>query len=269
MLYHIFIYHKESDFFVLSSITQKPLILLTGHTYGKKLLDSNINGKVLKVIRNMYENAKSHVSVNNTLSDPFPCQVGVRQGENMSPLLFAMFLNDFKAFLKDKYNGLKKISSIILKELNIYFKIFCLLYADDTIILAESPSQLLRALDALNLYCKKWALKVNVDKTKVIIFSKGKVKKFKSFKFGMNKIEVVYDYIYLGTKFNYNGKFDIAMTKQKHKANKAKYSLLAKARQLNLSVDTFIELLVRYFYQYSYMGQKYGVIQTQNNYKSC
>ena len=59
----------------------------------------------------------------------------------------------------------------------------------------------------------------------------------------MNKIEVVYDYVYLGTKFNHNGKFDIAMTKQKLKANKAKYSLLAKARQLNLSVDTFIELL--------------------------
>ena len=209
----------------------------------QKLLESNINGKILKVIRNMYDNAKSHVSDNNNLSDPFPCQVGVRQGENLSPLLFAMFLNDFKQFLKEKYNGLKRLSASILKELNIYFKIFCLLYADDTIILAESPAQLLRALDALNEYCNKWGLKVNVDKTKILIFSKGKVTKHKSFKFGANKIEVVFDYVYLGTKFNHNGKFEVAMAKHKLKANKAKFNLMAKARQLNLPVDTFVELL--------------------------
>ena len=209
----------------------------------QKLLNSNINGKIFNVIKNMYENAKSHVSANNNLSDPFPCQVGVRQGENLSPLLFAMFLNDFKTFLKTKYTGLKKLSESILTELNTYLKIFCLLYADDTILLAESPVQLLKALDALNIYCNKWELKVNVDKTKIMIFSKGKVTKHKSFKFGADEIEVVYDYIYLGTKFNYNGKFEVAMAKQKLKAEKAKYSLLAKSKQLNLTAETFIDLL--------------------------
>ena len=80
----------------------------------------------------------------------------------------------------------------MLKELNVYLKIFCLLYADDTIILAETPAQLLRALDALNSYCNKWGLKVNIEKTKVLIFSKGKVTKHKSFKFGANDIEAVF-----------------------------------------------------------------------------
>ena len=79
--------------------------------------------------------------------------------------------------------------------------------------------------------------------TKILIFSKGKVTKHKSFKFGANNIEVVFDYVYLGTKFNHNGKFEVAMAKQKLKANKAKFNLMAKARQLNLSVDTFVELL--------------------------
>ena len=130
-----------------------------------------------------------------------------------------------------------------MTDLNTYFKIFCLLYADDTILLAESPVQLLKALDALNIYCNKWELKVNVDKTKIMIFSKGKVTKHKSFKFGADEIEVVYDYIYLGTKFNYNGKFEVAMAKQKLKAEKAKYSLLAKSKQLNLTAETFIDLL--------------------------
>ena len=242
-LYHIFYISQGKQLFCAFVDYSKAFDFIDRTYLWQKLLESNINGKILKVIRNMYDNAKSHVSDNNNLSDPFPCQVGVRQGENLSPLLFAMFLNDFKQFLKEKYNGLKRLSASILKELNIYFKIFCLLYADDTIILAESPAQLLRALDALNEYCNKWGLKVNVDKTKILIFSKGKVTKHKSFKFGANKIEVVFDYVYLGTKFNHNGKFEVAMAKRKLKANKAKFNLMAKARQLNLSVDTFVELL--------------------------
>ena len=75
-------------------------------------------------------------------------------------------MNDFKSFLKEKYNGLTKLSFSLLKELNVYLKIFCLLYADDTIILAETPAQLLRALDALNSYCNKLGLKVNIEKQK-------------------------------------------------------------------------------------------------------
>ncbi|CAL4106581.1 unnamed protein product, partial [Meganyctiphanes norvegica] len=134
----------------------------------------------------MYENAKSQVSLNNILSDPFPCQVGVRQGENLSPLLFAIFLNDFNTFLSEKYSGLTKTTDSISNELQIYLKIFCLLYADDTLVLAESAKELQKALDSLNSYCQKWALNVNTDKTKVIIFSKGKITRFKSFKLGEN-----------------------------------------------------------------------------------
>ena len=211
----------------------------------QKLINSNVNGKILNVIRNMYKNAKSHVSVKNVLSDPFPCQVGVRQGENLSPLLFAIYLNDFKAFLSEKYNGLTRISDSILNEMNVYLKIFCLLYADDTLVLAESAAQLKKALNGLNSYCNKWALKVNLDKTKVIIFSKGKIRKHKSFAFGNNTVDVVEDYVYLGTTFNYNCKFDKAKKKQVLQAKKATFSLLTKVRQLTLAVDVFKELFER------------------------
>ena len=46
------------------------------------------------------------ISVKNVLSDAFPCQGGVRQGENLSPLPFAIYSSDFKTFLSEKYNGL-------------------------------------------------------------------------------------------------------------------------------------------------------------------
>ena len=72
----------------------------------------------------MYQNAKSQISYKNVLSDPFPCRVGVRQGENLSPLLFAIYLNDFNAFLSQKYNGLTRVSDSITHELQMYLKIF-------------------------------------------------------------------------------------------------------------------------------------------------
>ena len=182
---HIFALHVLSNFYInekkqlyCAFVDYSKAFDFVDRTYlWQKLLDSNINGKVLNVVRNMYKNAKSHVSVKNILSDSFPCQVGVRQGENLSPLLFAIYLNDFKAFLSGNYNGLSNVSESISDELNIFLKIFCLLYADDTIVLAENAAQLQKALDGLNNYCNKWALKVTLDKTKVVIFSKGKIRK--------------------------------------------------------------------------------------------
>ena len=211
----------------------------------QKLLDSKINGKVLNVIKNMYINAKSQVSVNNKLSDPFPCQMGVRQGENLSPLLFAIYLNDFKKFLSEKFNGLAKVTNSISDELNKYVQLFCLLYADDTILLAESDVELQKALDGLYLYCNKWSLNVNIEKTKVIIFSKGKIRKYNPFKFGSNVVDVVEDYVYLGVTFNYNGKFNKAKSRRVLLAKKASYSLKAKVKQHNLDVDVFTDLFER------------------------
>ncbi|CAL4122579.1 unnamed protein product, partial [Meganyctiphanes norvegica] len=211
----------------------------------QKLIASDINGKVFDVIKSMYENAKSHVSFKNTLSNQFPCEVGVRQGENLSPLLFAIYLNDFNTFLSERYNGLSNTTESISNELHIYLQIFCLLYADDTLVLAESAIELQKALDSLHTYCNKWALNINIDKTKVIIFSKGRIRRFKSFKLGDNSIDVVDDYVYLGTTFNYNGTFNKAKAKQALQARKASYSLITRIKQLNLTLEVSIELFER------------------------
>ena len=55
-----------------------------------------------------------------------------------------------------------------------------LLYADDTIVLVESPTQL---QSALFNYCETWKMHVNTAKTKVLVFSRGKIRKLPEFKF--------------------------------------------------------------------------------------
>ena len=63
------------------------------------MIESGINGKIFRVIVNMYQDIKSCVSVAGEKSAFFHSFSGVRQGENLSPVLFSLYLNDLEAHL--------------------------------------------------------------------------------------------------------------------------------------------------------------------------
>ena len=92
--------------------------------------------------------------MNDKLSNSFQCQTGVRQSDNLSP---AIYLQDLEQFLQDKYNGTK---------------LFVLMYADDTIFLAESEEDVQDALSAMLNYYNKRKLQVIVKKTKIVVFKR-------------------------------------------------------------------------------------------------
>ena len=106
-----------------------------------------------------------------------------------------------------------------------------------SLILADCPEDLQRALDILKIYCEVWGLDINVRKTKVMIFSRGKIRQMPKFNFNEETVDVVWDYKYLGLKFHYNNKFKKAQQLQFLLANRAMFSLLRKCRQLNLPLD--------------------------------
>ena len=100
----------------------------------------------------------------NKLSEPYTCFLGVAQGECLSPFLFSMYLNDVEeTFLLNGYQGINMGM----------LKLCLLLYADDIVIFSETDMGLQHGLDLLQEYCLRWKLKVNTDKTKVMVFKKG------------------------------------------------------------------------------------------------
>ena len=192
----------------------------------------------------MYLEAKSCVKSDGSVSSFFEILTGVRQGKNLSPTLFAMFLNDFKNFLAQSCKGLEYLGNY-MQDLGVFARLYVLLYADDTVLLAESTNELQTSLTSLKNYCDMWGLKVNRDKTQIVIFSKGRITKRPDFYLGEEIIEVVDDYTYLGVILNYNGNYLKAISNQKKTANKAMNALLAKTRLLELDIDTTLELFQR------------------------
>ena len=85
-----------------------------------KVLKHGIQGKTFDIIKNMYNETKSCVTVNGCSSTFFKCQQGVRQGEKLSPLLFSIYLNDLDNFMHT--SGCKGI------EINIQDQEFILSY---------------------------------------------------------------------------------------------------------------------------------------------
>ena len=167
----------------------------------------------------MYTSVKSCISYKNHTTGYFNCEIGVRQGENLSPFLFSLFLNDLEEFLLTKdIVGLKSITDELETELEIYLKIFVMLYADDTILLAASAEDLQVQLNAFGEYCDNWKMKMNVNKTKIMVFGFGKLRQNLKFTYKNVDIEIVKQFNYLGVIFTKTCNFDVS---KKHLSDKA------------------------------------------------
>jgi len=53
-----------------------------------KLIKYGVRGKMLDIIKSMYEHVRSRVKYNNTLSEDFRCVLGVRQGKSQKNISF-------------------------------------------------------------------------------------------------------------------------------------------------------------------------------------
>ena len=162
-----------------------------------KLIKLGVRGRMLDIIKSIYNNVKSRVKHNGCLGEPFSSHIGVRQGECLSPFLFAMYLNDLETEL-----ATKGLAGIDIGLINIYL----IMYADDIILLGKTPDELQKALTILEDYCNKWKLTVNTGKTKIMVFRKGgRLREDLNFIYNNSQIEIVNKFCYLGVVFTAGG----------------------------------------------------------------
>ena len=198
-----------------------------------KLFEGGISTKMLNAVKAMYETVKSVIKYNNNFSRSFDVFNGVKQGDPLSPILFIFFINDL-------VNNIKPNS-----ELDLFFidnlPLFALLYANDAVIFSKSSNGLQNMLDKLNIYCKRWNLKVNVEKTKVMIFEKGR-KTIADIYFDDEKLELIEAFKYLGLTFFKNGKWFRSQKIISQYGNFASHKLKCLLQNVYLNVNEKIKL---------------------------
>ena len=65
-----------------------------------KLFKAGISGKMLRIIKSNHQQVKSFVNHCSNYSDFFYICVELRQGEVMSPILFAVFVEDMELYIQ-------------------------------------------------------------------------------------------------------------------------------------------------------------------------
>ena len=124
-----------------------------------KLKSKGFSRKFLMSIVASVNNVFQIPKINGKLLPPIVTSTGLKQGDNLSPILFDIFLDDVELILYSKCEPV-----VLSDELSLNH----LLDADDMAILSLSSEGLQHSLANLHEYCKVWYLDVSLKKQKLL-----------------------------------------------------------------------------------------------------
>uniref|UniRef100_A0A1Y1LYJ1 Reverse transcriptase domain-containing protein n=1 Tax=Photinus pyralis TaxID=7054 RepID=A0A1Y1LYJ1_PHOPY len=205
---------KSSYLYAIFVDFQKAFDTINHSKLWNKLHAIGISSKIIRTVKAIYE--KTKITINNNLesTEAIDMTTGVMQGDCLSPLLFAIYISDIISYYqKNHCDGVKltHIRSLIM-----------LLYADDAVIFANNVFDANRKLNILNNYCEENKLTININKTKVMAFHRGRKKKTLGvFVFNNSTLEIVEEYTYLGITFSSSGVFKKACESFIEKSSRA------------------------------------------------
>ena len=154
-----------------------------------KLNHLGITGHMYNALTSLYDGVQCCVPVNGLKTNWFTVNCGLKQGCNLSTLLFNLFIND----LMDTFNSTNIGIDIDGKS------VAALLYADNLVLLATSEQDLQIILNVLNDWCDKNRMTINENKSNVVHFRTPSMERTNhSFTCGKRKLVVTDRYKYLG-----------------------------------------------------------------------
>jgi len=159
------------------------------------LLDIGVDWRDRRLIWNLYRNQTAYVKIGENLSKGCEIRRGVRQGCSLSPLLFIIYDEALTREAIGKVEEGVKVGGKMIKAIR---------YADDKAIVASTEGGLQVLMDKLNEITKKFGMKINVKKTKVMCISRKKVEGMVIMIDGQ-LVEQVSQFKYLGSTISEDG----------------------------------------------------------------
>ena len=115
-----------------------------------------VHGQFLASLLLLYDKVTQQVVVNGVMGDAFDTHVGTKQGSELSPLLFGLFIDLLHELITLRVPG----AGPILGSLRVPD----IIYADDVILIAmDDPTQAQNLLDCLDMFCAIFGMEVNTD----------------------------------------------------------------------------------------------------------
>ena len=193
-----------------------------------KLAELGITGATWRVLDDLLTDTSARVVVNGLLSQPWAETAGVRQGSVLGPLLFTILFNSISTSVRRACPGVTLGGPGTPK-------VTLLLYADDLVVLADRPSDVQRALDAIGAWGARWRFSFGIgpDKTAVLIVGC----RARNFNFTLHDVPVpvVSEYCYLGVVFQSSRKWSMHGERLYANSNRKFHQFLtwAENRQLH------------------------------------
>ncbi len=123
-----------------------------------------VHGSMLRALQSLYENSHLCVKVQGRTGQSVASQTGLKQGCPLSPTLFGLFADGLHRFLAARCPDTGPVLSDGRRVPDLG-------YADDFVLLAESPEGLQALINATVEFCDATGLLISADKTKVLVFS--------------------------------------------------------------------------------------------------
>lgn len=174
------VYNCFIDFEKAFDSVYKDVMWTTLQSYG-------VGKRLTAILRDIGERSRMAVRVGQDIGDWFEMSVGTKQGDPVSPNLFIITLERVMDKIRDSKSGIS-VNGTQINNLR---------FADDIDLIEEELEQLQKNIQILKTEGTKAGLKINMKKTKTMVFGKKEVD---------NKLEVlnqeienVEEFVYLGS----------------------------------------------------------------------
>ena len=208
----------------------------------QKLWDKGVRGKCLRVLHSLYQGAKRVVSHDDVVSDMFTCDLGLHEGDPISPTLYLFFIDDLLQEIWRKFPGVQ----IVDCSTGAVSDVVAAMQADDLVVVCESLEETHAVAATILEYSKKWRFKLNGSKSAVMhVAAQGSSSLSESgIVWDEVAVPVVSKYCYLGVWFQNTLAWDVQFESVMRKAESAKYCYMPiwKSRHIKVEVKRIVLL---------------------------